>query len=128
MSYQSYHIPANYTDSGKLFGLFPIRNAIEALALAGPGLVLCLRFLPFTVTTRVVIALIIAIPLGGFALIGIQDDPLTRFVAAWWKWRRGRGIITYNGSPAHDKKRKRPQTPTEKHIYNRTKAKVGDPD
>ena len=36
MSYVTYRIPANYTDAGRLFGLFPIRNTVEAVILAVP--------------------------------------------------------------------------------------------
>jgi hypothetical protein len=103
----NYHIPANFTDAGKLFGLFNIRNAIEALVLAAPPIYLSLRFLPFSLTTNIVIALILGIPLGGFALIGIRDDCLTRFLLMWWRWRRNRGVITYRGSPEDGKRRAR---------------------
>ena len=107
MNHQAWHIPANYTDAGKLFGLFAIRNTIEAVLLAGPSIFFCLRFLPFAITTNLTIALVVGIPLGGFALIGIQDDSLSRFLVTWLRWRRGRGIITYRGSPKQDSKRRR---------------------
>jgi len=107
MSYQNYHIPANYTDAGKLFGLFAIRNTVEAVVLAVPAVVLCLRFLPFSITTNIVVALVAGIPLGGFALIGVMDDCLTRVLLMWWRWRCGRGITTYRGSPEQDRKGRR---------------------
>ena len=107
MNYQTYHIPANYTDAGKLFGIFEIRNTIEAVLLAGPCIFFCLRFLPFAITTNIIIALVVGVPLGGFALIGIHDGCLTRFLANWWRWRRGRGVITYRGSPQQDRKWRR---------------------
>ena len=31
MDSETYYIPVNYTDAGKLFGLFEIRNAIESV-------------------------------------------------------------------------------------------------
>ena len=34
--YQEYYIPANFTDAGRLFGLFEIRNALEAAVLSVP--------------------------------------------------------------------------------------------
>ena len=107
MNHQTWHIPANYTDAGKLFGLFAIRNTIEAVLLAGPSFFLSFRFLPFAITTNLTIALVAGIPLGGFALIGVQDDCLSRFLMAWLRWRRGRGIITYRGSPGQDHRRGR---------------------
>ena len=107
MTYQNWHIPANYTDAGKLFGLFAIRNTVEAVLLAGPCVFFCLRLLPFAITTNIMVALVVGIPLGGFALIGVQDDSLSRFLFAWTCWRRSRGVITYRGSPELDGKRRR---------------------
>lgn len=103
MTYVSYHIPANYTDAGRLFGLFPIRNAVEAIVVSIPTLFLCFRLLPFTLTTNIIITLVLVVPAAGFALIGLGDDCLTRFIAMWWRWRRGRQIITFRGSPQESK-------------------------
>lgn len=104
---QTYHIPANFTDAGRLFGMFGIRNAVEALLLAVPLVYLCFRFAPLDITGKVIAALVISIPPGGFALIGIRDDPLSRFLTIWWRWRRNRGIITYRGNPELDAKKRR---------------------
>ena len=38
MGYETYHIPVNYTDAGKLFGLFEIRNVVEAVLIGLPVL------------------------------------------------------------------------------------------
>lgn len=103
MNYITYHIPANYTDAGRLFGLFPIRNVVEAAALAFPTLVLCVKLLPFALTVNIVITMVLVVPTAGFALIGVQDNSLTRFIFAWWHWRRGRKIITFRGSPPKNK-------------------------
>ena len=99
MNYESYHIPANFTDAGKLLGMFTIRNTIEALLMAAPLTYLGLVFLPFEITTRIIITMVAVIPTGGFALIGVNDDCLTRFVGSWWRWRRNRRILTFRGSP-----------------------------
>ena len=48
MDSETYYIPVNYTDAGKLFGLFEIRNAIESVVLGLPVLGLCTALLPFT--------------------------------------------------------------------------------
>ena len=42
MSYDSYFIPTNFTDAGRVMGLFELRNLIEALILTLPALYLCL--------------------------------------------------------------------------------------
>jgi hypothetical protein len=92
-----YHIPANYTEAGRLPGLFEIRNTIEAAIVAIPIMFITLALLPFPLTARIVIAMILAIPCGGFALIGLQDDCLSRFLRAYMRWRKGRKLLRYAG-------------------------------
>ena len=36
-----YYIPVNFTDAGRVLGLFELRNCIEAAALAAPTVGLC---------------------------------------------------------------------------------------
>lgn len=92
-----YHIPANYTEAGRLLGLFEIRNAIEAVVVAVPILFAALTLLPFPLTARLVAAMTLAIPCGGFALIGLQDDCLSRFLWGYFRWRKGRKTLRYPG-------------------------------
>lgn len=97
MNFEVYHIPTNFTDAGRVMGLFEFRNLVEAIVLTVPVLYLCIAFLPFGLTNRITITLIVIIPLGGFGLIGINDDSMTRWLASWWKWRRGRRVILFRG-------------------------------
>ena len=57
MDSETYYIPVNYTDAGKLFGLFEIRNAIESVVLGLPVLGLCTALLPFTITWKIIVTL-----------------------------------------------------------------------
>lgn len=95
MNYEVYHIPTNFTDAGRIMGLFELRNLVEAVVLTIPALYLCIAFLPFTLTIKIIVTLTIIVPIGGFGLIGINDDSMTRWLGSWWKWRRGRRIILY---------------------------------
>ena len=97
MNYETYYIPANFTDAGRIFGLFEIRNVIEALLLGVPVLALCLRFLPFALTARIIVTLAILIPVAGLAVTGISGDSLSRYLKAWLGWHRARRILTYRG-------------------------------
>ena len=81
MSYETYHIPVNFTDAGKLFGVFEIRNAVETVLLM----------------PKIIVTMAILVPLGGFALIGIGGDSLTRWLKAWISWRKHRRMIFYRG-------------------------------
>ena len=54
MGYETYHIPVNFTDAGKLFGVFEIRNAVETVLLCIPILFLCLALLPLTLMPKII--------------------------------------------------------------------------
>ena len=97
MNYEVYHIPSNFTDAGRVFGLFEIRNVIETVLLAMPALYLCIALLPFALLPKVVVTLVIVIPLGGLALTGIRDDSLTRWLKSWLGWRKRRRVMYYRG-------------------------------
>lgn len=97
MNYEVYHIPNNFTDAGRVMGLFELRNLVEAVLLAVPALYLCIALLPFSLTPKIIITLSFVVPLAGFGLIGINDDSLTRWLAAWWRWRRARRILLFRG-------------------------------
>lgn len=97
MNYEVYHIPTNFTDAGRVMGLFELRNLVETVIMTLPVLYLCLAFLPCELTTKIIVTLIIVVPLGGFGLIGINDDSMTRWLGSWMKWRRGRRIILFRG-------------------------------
>ena len=92
-----FFIPTNFEDSGKLAGLFNIRNVVEAGVLSLPFIYIVFKFVPVGLTWKIIIAAVFAIPVGGFALIGINDDPLTVFARNWWKWHRNKKILEYRG-------------------------------
>ena len=76
-----YAIPANFTDSGKLFGgMVEPRNAIEALilvlALGYPELML----IPMPSTVRIVVMVVTLIPLAVVAVMGVDGDSLFRYL------------------------------------------------
>ena len=97
MSNETDYIPTNFTDAGRVMGLFELRNLIEAVVLTLPILYLCLAFVPLSMTPKIIVTLTVLVPVGGFGLIGINDDSLTRWLGSWWRWRKGRRLITYRG-------------------------------
>lgn len=92
-----YYIPTNFTDAGRVMGLFDIRNLIEAVLITLPVLYFCIALLPLALTPKIIVTLTIVVPIGGFGLLGVSDDSLTRWLCCWWRWRRGRRLITYRG-------------------------------
>ena len=62
---QTYSIPANYTDSGKLFGgMLSPRNAIETLILLVVFGYIELFLIPMPTTAKVIVAVVTLIPLA----------------------------------------------------------------
>ena len=76
-----YAIPANFTDSGKLFGgMVEPRNAIEALILIlGLGYSE-LMLIPMPTTVRIVVMVVTLIPIGVIAVMGVDGDSLFRYL------------------------------------------------
>lgn len=68
MNYEVYHIPSNFTDAGRIMGLFELRNLVEAVILTVPALYLCIAFLPFGLTAKIIVTLVVVVPVGGFGL------------------------------------------------------------
>ena len=76
----TFAIPANYTDSGKIFGgMLEPRNAVEALILilviGYPELML----IPMATTIRIVVMTVTLIPIGILAAMGIDGDSLFQY-------------------------------------------------
>ena len=79
-----------------------VLKGILAVILTLPALYICLALLPFGLTTKIVVTLSVVVPLGGFGLIGIGGDSLSRWVKCWWIWRRQRRLMFYRGE-VHEK-------------------------
>ena len=48
MNHEVYYLPVNFTDAGRVFGLFEIRNLVEAVLLTLPLLYFCMVLLPLS--------------------------------------------------------------------------------
>ena len=106
----TYFIPASFTEAGRVFGMFELRNCIDTVVLAAPTLGICMliaRQLAVSLTIKLVISLCLLVPVCGFALLGIRDDSLSRFLSVYFRWRRHRRIILNKGGMIkHDHKRR----------------------
>jgi hypothetical protein len=89
------YIPVNYTEAGKILGIFELRNLIEAVLLCVPLLFFTLFCLPFGITVNIVLTAILVVPAGGFALIGIHDYSLINFIRVYWKWKKSRTRLEF---------------------------------
>lgn len=91
-----YAIPANYTDSGKIFGgMLEPRNALEAavlVLLAGyPELML----IPMPGTIRIVVMTITLIPLAVISMMGIDGDSLFQYIGHIFRYFLNRRTLHF---------------------------------
>lgn len=90
-----YIIPPNFIETGSLFGgTIKLRNAAEALLLSLLiGLPIC--YLPFTLTTKIIIACLTLLPAALFAIIGVGGESLSSFVINFFIYLKNRRIIGF---------------------------------
>lgn len=97
--WDTYVIPPNFIEGGTLLGgLFKTRNVIEAgiLALLVGIPVLGLNL---SLTTRVIILCVTALPLALVALIGVAGGSLSSFLQIFFTFLRNRRVLTREGQP-----------------------------
>ena len=88
-----YILPPNFIDVSTCFsGMFRVRNAIEAavvIALIGLPIIQ----LSVSLTAKIVILCLTALPLGLFALVGINGESLTSFVYNFFVFLKQRRVL-----------------------------------
>ena len=99
-----YIIPPNFIETGTFFGgMFRARNVIEAgilvFAIGAPVFL----FLPFGLTTRIIILCLTALPVGLVALIGISGESLSQFLVIFLKYLRNRRVVGGDGAQPEEK-------------------------
>ena len=102
--HDTYIIPPNFIETGTFFGgMFRARNVIEAgilvFAIGAPVFL----FLPFGLTTRIIILCLTALPVGLVALIGISGESLSQFLVIFLKYLRNRRVVGGDGEQPEGK-------------------------
>ena len=90
----TYIIPPNFIEGGTLLGgIFRTRNVIEAVILA-LAVGLPVLGLGFSLTTRIILLCLTALPLALLALIGISENSLSAFLLLFVHYLRNRRILS----------------------------------
>ena len=116
--HDTYIIPPNFIETGTFFGgMFRARNVIEAgilvFAIGAPVFL----FLPFGLTTRIIILCLTALPVGLVALIGISGESLSQFLVIFLKYLRNRRVV--GGDGAQPAEKAAPSKSAGKHLKQR---------
>ena len=94
----TYIIPPNFIEGGTLMGgMFKTRNVIEAGILGALTGVPVLK-LPFSLTTRIIILCLTALPLVLVALIGIGGGSLSEFILQFFSFLHNRRTLDRDGA------------------------------
>lgn len=103
-------IPPNFIEKGKILnGTFDIRNTIEAILFAlliGVPVV----HLPLSLTTRIIILCMTALPVAMLSLIGIGGESITAFLMNALRFVKNRRVV-YRLDVMPDPKKKRRKQP-----------------
>lgn len=90
----TYTIPPNFMESGTLFGgAFKLRNALEAGTLV-LAIGLPVFRLPVSLTMRIILLCLTALPLGLIALIGVSGESLSSFIFSFFRFLKKRRIVS----------------------------------
>lgn len=116
--HDTYIIPPNFIETGTFFGgMFRARNVIEAGILVFAIGVPVFLFLPFGLTTRIIILCLTALPVGLVALIGISGESLSQFLVIFLKYLRNRRVV--GGDGAQPAEKAAPSKSAGKHLKQR---------
>lgn len=86
-------IPRNFIERGTFMGgMFKIRNAIEGIMLA-VAIAVPVLYLPLSMTVRIIILCMTALPAAMVALIGIGGESLTAFAMNALRFLKNRRIL-----------------------------------
>ncbi|MBO5420051.1 MAG: hypothetical protein J6A22_08215 [Bacteroidales bacterium] len=93
-----YRIPENFVDTGTVMGgMFKLRNVLEAGAIAAV-FNLPLFKINISLTAKIIIACLTALPLGLLALIGVNGESLTSFILGFFKFLQNKRVIGKGGT------------------------------
>ena len=92
-----YLIPPNFIEGGTLLGgMFKTRNVVEAGILAAV-IGLPILYLNLSLTTRIIILCLTALPVVLVALVGISGSSLSAFILQFISYLRNRRILSCEG-------------------------------
>ncbi len=91
-----YEIPANYTDSGRLFGgMVAVRNAIEALIITVMLGFVELTLIPMSTIVRIVVMVLTIMPSAVVAMMGVDGESLSQYLGHIFKFLKNKRKLHY---------------------------------
>lgn len=91
----TYIIPHNYSDNGKILGIVEKQSLYTATAWFIPVSFLNFRFLPFSVDVKIFVEILLVIPPTLFILIGVGGDTLIDFIRYVYRYYTRARVYLY---------------------------------
>lgn len=122
-----YYIPPNFIEGGTLFGgMLKFRNVIEA-GIIGLAVGLPVLRLPLSLTTRIIILCLTALPLALVAVIGVSGESLSSFALNFLRFFRNRRVIGAPEPPKEKGREKRQRREKQPKAEKRPRRKRREP-
>ncbi len=122
-----YYIPPNFIEGGTLFGgMLKFRNVIEA-GIIGLAVGLPVLRLPLSLTTRIIILCLTAMPLALVAVIGVSGESLSSFALNFLKFFRNRRVVGAQEPPKERVREKRQRRERQPKAEKRPRRKRLEP-
>ena len=120
-------IPSNFIEKGKILnGTFDIRNAIESIVLS-LAIGIPVFHLPLSLTARIIILCMTALPAAMVALIGSGGESITAFLMNALRFVVNRRVIWRSDSLPEGKPRRKPRFKEPKTKKHRKAEKMAEP-
>lgn len=95
--YRSYPIPFNFIDEGKILGgMVKTRNFIEGCVCAAIASIPVFIIPLISFKVRLVLFIILVVPALVFGCIGINGDPISKFILYYIKYKKSRRVVSFN--------------------------------
>ncbi|OGO79662.1 MAG: hypothetical protein A2Y21_01270 [Clostridiales bacterium GWC2_40_7] len=91
----TYIIPHNYSDNGKILGIVEKQSLYFAAAWFVPMTFLNFKFLPFSVDVKIFVLILLILPPTLFILIGVGGDTLLDFLRYVYSFYKNARIYHY---------------------------------
>lgn len=91
----TYIIPHNYSDNGKILGIVEKQSLYTAAAWFIPMTFLNFKFLPFSIDVKIFVLILLILPPTLFILIGVGGDTLLDFLKYVYRFYKNARIYYY---------------------------------
>ena len=92
---ETYIIPHNYTDNGKILGMIEKESLITAALWFIPMTFIIFKFSPLSIDYNIILFMVIVCPPTVLALIGIGSETLADFVKFIFRFMKRSKVYTY---------------------------------